>query len=68
MKYRWLDDERLVLCRGRSSTVDGHMGRIVVLPRPGCVGNVLVDFGGLLVVCPAGTLRRACGKYAGGGE
>ena len=59
MKYRWLDSSIPVICCGRKSTERGNAGQIVVLPKPGCLGNVLVDFAGRLVVCPAGTLRGA---------
>ena len=59
MKYRWLDSSIPVICCGRKSTERGNVGQIVVLPKPGCLGNVLVDFAGRLVVCPAGTLRGA---------
>ena len=53
MRYRWLDSERPVEHKklGR--------GRIVTLPIPGRIGNVLVDFSGALVVVPAGALRNS---------
>jgi hypothetical protein len=57
MKYRWLDTGKSVLCIGRNSTERGNIGRLIVIPRPGRLGNCLVDFSGRLVVCPAGTLR-----------
>lgn len=59
MKYRWLVDSKPVLCVARNGAYRGNTGNIVILPKPGCIGNVLVDFGGQLVVCPAGTLRTA---------
>jgi hypothetical protein len=62
MKYRWLDDDHTVVsvvAKGsKAAWLRGQTGVIKVLPKPGCVGNCLVDFGGILVVCPAGTLRR----------
>ena len=60
MRYRWLDTEKPVVCRAREAhACRGLVERIVTLPMSGCVGNVLVDFGGGPVVLPAGTLRRA---------
>jgi hypothetical protein len=61
-RYRWLDTTRPVICRGVRSRERGNVGRIVTLPIPGRIGNVLVDFGGRLVVCPAGTLRHERGE------
>lgn len=53
MKYRWLDSDRPVHHRRLG------IGRILVLPRPGRIGNVLVSFaGGPPVVVPAGSLRN----------
>jgi hypothetical protein len=57
VKYRWLDSEQPVRSVGKQSTVTGKVGRIVVLPKPGRIGNCLVDFAGTLAVVPAGTLR-----------
>ena len=62
MKYRWLDDDQNVVSvaqkGSKAAWLRGRSGMIRVLPKPGCVGNVLVDFEGLLVVVPAGTLRK----------
>ena len=60
VRYRWLDTEKPVVCRAREAhACRGLVERIVTLPVPGCVGNVLLDFGGRLVLLAAGTLRRA---------
>lgn len=53
MRYRWLDTDHPVRCVGRNSTERGNVGRLLVLPRPGRIGNCLVAFGGRLMVCPA---------------
>jgi hypothetical protein len=57
VKYRWVDAERPVRYCGPASSLRGAIGSVEVLPRPGCLGNVLVDFSGRLVVVPAGCLR-----------
>ncbi len=64
MKYRWVDTEGLVVSVARQGSsygwLRGRVGQIVVVPTASrkSVGNVLVDFDGLLVVVPVGTLRR----------
>ena len=60
--YRWLDDSKPVVSVAAAGTpwgwLRGKTGRILQLPKTGAIGNVLVDFEGWYVVCPAGTLRH----------
>ena len=57
-RYRWLDDS--LTYRGRLRTEwRGRLCRIIALPVPGGVGNVLIRFDdGELSIVPMGTLRR----------
>jgi hypothetical protein len=64
MKYRWLDTEQPVVsvaAEGAShGWLRGCIGAVVAVatPSPRIKQNVLVDFGGHLVIVPVGTLRR----------
>ena len=61
MRYRWLSDEGVVRYVGRDNpALRGKRGRCLTFPKPGMIGNVLVEWDdGTSDIVPAGCLRMA---------
>ncbi len=64
MKYRWLNSWGSVCYVGKkwpspyNAPFTRFVGKCLVFPRPGVIGNVLVELdGGYRIICPAGCLR-----------
>lgn len=60
-KYRWLETGHQYLYQSRDGLLDrrGTVCTVLVVPRAGSIGNVLVRFGdGLEVICSSGALKK----------
>lgn len=59
IRYRWLRSDGVLVYVGRARPEwKGRRGRLLVAPRPGVIGNVLVEFvDGERVTAPAGCFR-----------